>query len=263
MNIGQIDRSSSLPLNVRDMNQVSTVQTLSGDVPMIPYEFQLPTHHHQHSPQVAQKFLGYKAPMIIAAMFSVNQKVPNSLARFTLVRSDCEFPLSPVKPVEKYLVWYNITGSIFPEDTATTKDQDQVNADMYLNFDADVDAPTNASSSSITKPSVHSSIPSDSSTPSTGPLNPQKPEGNINGDGPDRNPQNSSGSQPAVIDISMRTKNLRPLPLDRFEERNSYFPRSRHCYHPAEYDPVGILPGPGIEDLAIDHEEANNPGGSL
>lgn len=263
MNIGQIDRSSSLPLNFRDMNQVPMIQTPSGEAPMIPYEVQLPTHHHPHSPQITQKFRGYKAPMIIAAMFSVNQKVPNSLARLTLVRSECEIPLSPVKPAEKYLAWYNIRGSIFPDDTAAIKDQDQVNADMYLNFDADVEAPANASSSATTKPNSHSSIPSDPSTSSTGPLDPPKPEGSINFDGPARDPRNPSGSQLAVIDRSMRTKNLQLLPPDILEERDSYFPRSRHCYHPAEYDSIAILPGPGIEDLPIDLEEENNPGGSL
>ena len=262
MDIGQVDRSSSLPLNFRDVNQVPMIHTLSGNAaPMIPYEFQLATHHQQ-SPQITQKFRGYKAPMIIAAMFSVNQKVPGSLAKLTLVRSDCAIPLSPVKPAEKYIVWYDVRGTVFPVDTtATTKDQDQANADMYLNFDADVDAPANASTSATTKPNDRPSIPSDPSTPPAGPLSPPKPGGSISG--PDKNPGTSSGSQVAVIDRSMRTKNLLPLPLDRLEERNSYLTRTRHCYHPAEYDAITTLPGPGIQELSIDHEEENNAGGSL
>jgi len=64
----------------------------------------------------------------------------------------------------------------------------------------------------------------------------------------------------SFIDPNMRTKGLSPLPEIRYEERNSYYPRSRYCYHPAEFDPIGLLPGPGFVDLPEEAPEyAPNP----
>lgn len=60
----------------------------------------------------------------------------------------------------------------------------------------------------------------------------------------------------------LQTKGAKPLTDIRFEERNSLYPRSRYCYHPAEYDPIAILPGSGTVALPseedLEHQELRN-----
>lgn len=54
---------------------------------------------------------------------------------------------------------------------------------------------------------------------------------------------------------NIKAKGLKELPDINFEERNSYYPRSRYCYHPAEFDAIAVLPGPGTVALASSDDE--------
>jgi len=53
----------------------------------------------------------------------------------------------------------------------------------------------------------------------------------------------------AIAIRAIKTTGLKELPDINFEERNSYFPRARYCYHPAHYDAIAVLPGPGTVAL--------------
>jgi len=75
------------------------------------------------------------------------------------------------------------------------------------------------------------------------------------GEGHVESPEDESPPSPATpplehyVDLSWLTPTVMPLPDIRYEERDSYYPRPRFCYHPDEYDDVELLPGPGIVDL--------------
>lgn len=123
----QIDRSSSLMLHgdggpgsssststhpsilSASIRQTPMIETPSGSVPMISFEHSQymdqsqVSHPHAESPPMVK---GYKAPMIIAAMFSVQQNVPASVAKFTLVHLECEIPLPPITPHPEYVGLY-------------------------------------------------------------------------------------------------------------------------------------------------------------
>jgi len=82
------------------------IETSTGTVQMVAFEAPqyLPHPQLHHGPPPTVK--GYKAPMIIAAMFSVQQNVPTSLAKYTLVHLECDIPLPPVTPHPEYVGLY-------------------------------------------------------------------------------------------------------------------------------------------------------------
>lgn len=267
-----VDRANRLPFDSQPPNQ-HMIQTPDGNVQMLPYGYEYATPSEAHrassfSSTVApppRTVKGHKAPMIIAAMFSVQQNVPNSIAKFTLVQLQCEVPLRPVRPAAKYQSWYYRTFPPVPVPVPTPapsaapmmSDRDHAAVDVYINFDgeAETSTPMKASSSSSQPPShtSSSSLSAFSSDPST-PSSARKSEPKNDVEAESANGDNT-GSETIAIDRSIRAEGLAALPSDLFEERDSYFPRTRYCYHPAEYDPVAILPGPGVVDLPIMDED--------
>ncbi|PVF93419.1 hypothetical protein CPB86DRAFT_790154 [Serendipita vermifera] len=173
---------------------------------------------------------GYKAPMTIAAMFSVQQNIPESISKFTLVQIDCEVPLRPVRPHEKYARLYT------PHGIA-----DETNVPGFRQSPSSA---ANRAGSSAMQPSA-GMAPRDPST-STSSVEPTQGAA----------AKVEVKEEERVIDEDAQIPNLKPLPPDLYEERNSWYPRSRYCYHPAEYDPGQVLPGPGVIDLAYDEAMA-------
>jgi len=88
------------------------ISTPSGNVQMIPFERPQFVPYAQLRLASPPTFKGYRAPMIIAAMFSVQQNVPTSLARLALVHMECTTPLLPVTLHPMYVGWYSkVSGS--------------------------------------------------------------------------------------------------------------------------------------------------------
>ncbi|KAG8785964.1 hypothetical protein FRC15_000340 [Serendipita sp. 397] len=184
---------------------------------------------------------GAKAPMVIAAMFSMQQNVPSSLAKFTLVQLECDAPVRPVRPHPKYTFLYRERDALAAAESMTS------GSSAYISPVPDVVPGQTSSDAPIPGSGMTAMfVPGSTDT------------GEVDGQGDEKKKQEGGedGEVAVVvaIDRSIRTQRLLPLPTDLFEERDSYYPRSRYCYHPAEYDSIMILPGPGIADLPIDDE---------
>jgi hypothetical protein len=209
-----------------------------------------PNAYHRYGPPPAEPvrpIRGYKAPMIIAAMFSVQQNVPQSISKYTLVQLECEVPLRPVRPHEKYAGLYT------PHGIA-----DEANVPGFAGY---ASGTADRSRSSVIQPSV-GVAPHESSMPSSS-AEPIQANGQATSAVSIQSLDNQSGNvltgmevkeEERTIDGTAQIPSLRPLPPDFCEERNSWYPRSRYCYHPAEYDPGQVLPGPGVMDLEYEEE---------
>jgi hypothetical protein len=212
-----------------------------------------------HGPAVVR---GFKAPMIIAAMFSVQQKVPNSISKLTLVQLECAVPLAPVRPHPKYAALYantHINGHASAagnEARTNTVVETNLNSKVarllrpasieeVLDTDTQRGVPFNLLSSTeaaISDTDRLSGVASTSNNTAGGVVGDPALTSGVTGEGVES------------IDRSIRAQGLLALPNDLYEERNSYYPRSRYCYHPAEFDRINILPGPGTMDLPPEEE---------
>ncbi|KAG8834381.1 hypothetical protein FRC17_009056 [Serendipita sp. 399] len=203
---------------------------------------------------------GAKAPMVIAAMFSMQQNVPQSIAKLTLVQVECESPLPPVRPHPKYTILYSQRDAFVTESSTATTATGGYNAYISPGIPPVVPGQT---SHDAPIPGRNATIHAGLSVVVSGEEleegkeredekgeEEEEVEKKIEeGEGGDGDGEESTR---APLDRSMRTQGLLPVPTDLFEERDSYYPRSRYCYHPAEWDSIMILPGPGPVPLPVD-----------
>lgn len=215
--------------------QTPIIETPSGNVPMIVFEHPQYMDHSQAADPVGTTptVKGYKAPMIIAAMFSVQQNVPASVAKFTLVHLECDIPLPPVTPHPEYVGLYPDANGF----TAKIIEQPEQKGEPF-SYPLQPQAIYSQSSFASSSTSLPSTLHTVETISTAAPTEIQHSE-----DHQDTPPLEY------FVDIGMRTKGASPLPDIHFEERNSFYPRSRYPYHPAEWDPINLLPGPGIVDL--------------
>lgn len=192
---------------------------------------------------------GQKAPMIIGAMFSAHQNVPNSISHLTLVLLECDVPLPPARAHSKYThlhqnlialpsvsAFHGAFGANVTSYVQTTPLTTRVYASLTVRV--------SKYASAFDTPAVK--FPDGNDDGQTQPLE----DGELGGTREEENAVTKEGEDRLVeMDRSMRTTRLLPLPNDLFEERDSLIPRSRYCYHPAEYDEMTVLPGPGLAPI--------------
>lgn len=177
----------------------------------------------------------WKTPMAIAEMFSIEQHVPTSICQLDLAQGECDVPLKPIRPHEKYAAIYVIKAGIDLADFTPLKGFYEMGVHRQFARMEEIEGPRQDSETVLFTPSrdyapPHGESSQDSSASHEG-------------------TSSSSTSSENPLEASFIAKQLLSLPSDLLEERNSYYPRTRFCYHPAEYDPIMTLPGPGLVDI--------------
>lgn len=261
--MNQVDGNSSLiPVGTGPLNTHHTIasahsgpppmiQTDSGSVAMVPY-------HPPHAPPHPNTVKGYKAPMIIAAMFSVQQNVPASLSKLTLVHLECDLPLAPIVPHTNYVGLYTEPVKAKPPkavEAAKSVPVETVSRSLKDDLQKYSYSKQPFTSTSTLTLAVSFSEDKGRKPPPSAPVVAASNQGTGVAAALVEHARTRQSTSISTGD-KLLTVGLLNLPDICFEERNSYYPRSRYCYHPAEYDAIGLLPGPGILPVPSDDDRA-------